>query len=271
MDRLVTTGTVSATDAAYAPATGTPGYATDGYPGVRQQTRWPAYAWNMICDSMLHVLFAAGIGTDRNNWNLFSQSVQIISRGREVVVDPNATSWTVPANIYRIKVTVWGAGGGSGSSSSASAPGGGGGGGAVAAMRFDVTPNQVIPCRTGKGNVAAAGDSTSFASDTLLAGGGASGANGSNAGVGLGGGGGVPSGGIYQRRGSAGSSGIILSSSAVEGGRGGAAVMGGPPQFAVGSTSVPFPANGGNFPGGGATGCTGVSAPGADGQILIEY
>lgn len=134
----------------------------------------------------------------------------------------SGTSWTVPANVYRIKVTLVGGGGGSGgavgtTSGANGSAGGGGGGGAVCIGFYTVVPGQAMTYAIGSGGTAGGsggvtpgGDggttTTTYGGVTFTAGGGVGG-NGSDGGA-SGGAGGTASGGTLNLSGGRGSEGI---------------------------------------------------------------
>jgi hypothetical protein len=66
-------------------------------------------------------------------------------------------SFTVPANIYKIKVECWG-GGGAGGGRTSNGGGGAGGGGAYARSELDVTPGEVYSVRVGAGGTGSTGN-----------------------------------------------------------------------------------------------------------------
>ena len=111
------------------------------------------------------------------------------------------TSWTVPAGTNSVDIVAVGGGGYGGLQGGGNGPGGGGGGGGALAYKNDwsVTPGDSMTIVVGAGGTSATidgGDSTvSYASNTLVAGGGESGGDGTtNTNGGPGGQGGQPSG-----------------------------------------------------------------------------
>lgn len=169
-------------------------------------------------------------------------------------------TFTVPNDIYRLRLTAWGAGGG-GATTGAQA-GGGGGGGAFSRYNVAVIPGQAIPLIIGTGGASGAPGIDGGATTVLTL----SSAGGKGAVSTTGGLGGVATGGTMNFNGQAGQSGI--STAAGFGGLSPQGGGGGVMNFA----SVPSAINGG-FPGGGGTGGTGSNIPGngAGGAILIEY
>lgn len=177
---------------------------------------------------------------------------------------------TVPWWARRARVAVWGAGGSGGGSSSLSFPGGGGGPGGYGEGTYQVWPGTVIPVTVGTGTAGANGGSSSFGT-YLSCTGGTKGGEGTGSAVGSGGAAGTATGAQVAPSLGGGSSGIVYSgTSVVEGGMG-AAGFGGTPQRSVGGTGAGFNGNAGARPGGGASGCTQSTAPGGNGQVIVEY
>ena len=155
-------------------------------------------------------------------------------------------TWTVPANVTKIKVTVVGGGGAGADVASSSTAAGGGGGGGTAIKIFTVTPGQQIPLVAG-----AAGQTSSFASGT-----------------------------IYATAGAAGGAGMWYDAQNYFGGAGGSSTHGGGGRGAsssTGSISMFAPSigatNGQNYGGGGGgNNISGLgNTAGASGVVIIEY
>ena len=153
-----------------------------------------------------------------NNVGLFTNSgiVQISSFVPNIQLFHNVTNatFTVPTNVTRIEVEMWGAGGGGGAgntNSSGGSIGGGGGAGGYAWNVFTVTPNASYLVTTGSGGgggvfngvSGAAGSASSFGA-LMSAGGGSGGSNGGSGNNGNGGSGGNSSGSIYNAQGTGG-------------------------------------------------------------------
>lgn len=184
-----------------------------------------------------------------------------------VQVFGSSGTFTVPAGIYRVKVTVIGGGGGGGAGSNLS--GGGGGAGGAAIEFITVAPNEQITVTVGAGGAAGAAGGTSSVGVYCSATGGSAGAAGE---LGLGGAGGAGSGGDINITGDSGTSGTSGGTLALSGaGNGGSSILGG---GARGRTSA---GNGytGNAYGGGGGGGKGVSGEtggaGAAGVVFVEY
>lgn len=172
-------------------------------------------------------------------------------------------SFTVPEDIYKIAVELWGAGGG-GFGNGAAVSGGSAGAGGYGFKIFDVTPGQIIPVTCGSGGIAGApgadgGDSTFL---TMTAGGGKKGVDaGGNAGAG-----GVVTGAdfaINGQPGQYGSSGTTLS------GMAGSSPRGGGGGFYDPTTAAN---QAGTFPGGGGAGAySGTGGAGANGAANVYW
>ena len=206
----------------------------------------------------------------------------------QTFTDPGEGTFTVPENVSRIEVEVWGAGGSGGNSAR-----GGGGGGAYARDSYSVAQGEVYSFFVGAGaasNSESAGQTSWFGDSAgLLAEGGGSGQNGGTRAGGSGGSGGTYQGGDgaaglvawwYARGGGGGSSaGTGSDGSDASGGSGGVAPPGGGDGGAEGgSVLLIFGGNGGpgEQPGGGGGGAgsglfSGSGGPGGDGQIRITY
>lgn len=102
---------------------------------------------------------------------------------------PGSSSWIVPANVFKIRVKMWGAGGGgSNGYTSASRAGSDGGPGSYIEIILDVTPGETLTIIIGAGGGAAI-DDTSSAATGGVPGGGDGGPNSTNHGGGGAGGG----------------------------------------------------------------------------------
>lgn len=177
---------------------------------------------------------------------------------------PGTHSFEVPANVFRVEVTVIGGGGGGGGGRLGWFGGGGGGGGGAAMKTLDVVPGQIVAVVVGVGGAGGppeqpggAGGATDFGG-MLNASGGAGGSSGT---TGVGGGGGTGVGGDLNYVGGAGGTGNNVGGR--QGGSGGAGLTGN------GSNGSHHggPVGDGNAPGGnggaGAQPASGVAGPGA--------
>jgi hypothetical protein len=181
-------------------------------------------------------------------------------------------TFVVPANVYRVRVRLWGSGGGGGGAG-ASGAAGGGASGAHAFGIFGVTPGQSIPITIGTpgtggapgANNGTGGGSVSFGALASAAGGG--GGLGVASGFGGPGSSGSASGGALNLNGRPGGSGIQFGTSFVGG-------SGGPPVMAGGSSLLSTTAGATGFsPGGGGGGGANNNpgGAGAPGLILVEW
>ncbi|MFT8463124.1 hypothetical protein [Acetobacter persici] len=79
MDLLIAPNTVTQDKADTAPATGTPGYATDGDPTLgTPRTPFPAYAWNAVQTELTTVISQSGLALNRNDNTLLYQAIKKI-------------------------------------------------------------------------------------------------------------------------------------------------------------------------------------------------
>ena len=102
----------------------------------------------------------------------------------QVFDSPGAFQFTVPANVTRIAVEVWGGGGGGGTSTSYTTYGSGGGGGGYGKGVFAMTPGTGYAVVVGSGGGAASAGGASNFGSLISASGGAGGANVQTIGVG---------------------------------------------------------------------------------------
>lgn len=168
-------------------------------------------------------------------------------------------NFVVPEFIYKLRVTLWGAGGGG----HAANGGGGGGGGGFTRGIFNVQPFQVIPFVIGTGGASGSpatdgGDSTFL---TMTSGGGKKGV------IGPGGLGGTATGGDMNLVGGHGNEGFTA-----DPGVGGNSPQGG--QGGVANSNSSVVAANGVVPGGGGVGqasSSPVAGAGAAGAILLEW
>jgi hypothetical protein len=198
----------------------------------------------------------------------------------QVEIFDQSGSFTVPANIYLIRVECWGAGGGGGTSGPPGFGKGGGGGGAYATSTMAVSPGQTFSFTVGLGGEPmTSGGSTIFGNNVVVAVGGAgafgspggeggkasacegdlayNGGNGAVSGMSFGGGGG---GSAFSN--AAGGNGAGYIGGAGEGNGGNGGLQGNNP----GATG--FAPGGG---GGGKSGGMSASGRGANGRVKISY
>jgi len=77
MDLLIAPYTVTKEQADTAPATGTPGWATDGNPATNKPaTQWPAYAFNGMQEELVSVILGGGQTLNRNDNTLLLKAIQ---------------------------------------------------------------------------------------------------------------------------------------------------------------------------------------------------
>ncbi|WP_395371705.1 hypothetical protein [Komagataeibacter diospyri] len=77
MELIIGTGTVVETSRDTMPATGTPGWATDGDPASTiPATDFPASHYNMLVAEVVQVILDSGLTLDRTNWGQLSAAIQ---------------------------------------------------------------------------------------------------------------------------------------------------------------------------------------------------
>ncbi|MCM2569695.1 hypothetical protein NAT65_01245 [Achromobacter xylosoxidans] len=102
MDLLIAPYTVAKEQADTAPATGTPGWATDGNPAANvPATQWPAYAFNALQEELATVIVGGGLSLNRNDNTLLLKAIQglIEAASRRYAIDVGT------ANSYRANYT----------------------------------------------------------------------------------------------------------------------------------------------------------------------
>jgi hypothetical protein len=102
MDLLIAPYTVTKEQADTAPATGTPGWATDGNPATNKPaTQWPAYAFNGMQEELVSVILGGGQTLNRNDNTLLLKAIQALieAASRRYAIDVGT------ANSYRANYT----------------------------------------------------------------------------------------------------------------------------------------------------------------------
>ncbi|HSW63108.1 MAG TPA: hypothetical protein VLH56_07355 [Dissulfurispiraceae bacterium] len=208
--------------------------------------------------------------------------------GQTTVTFTGSGTYTVPANIPRVTVEVWG-GGGKGSTRTTADPGGGGGGGAYSRSVLEVTAgDKTVTVGAGAATTSPGGDSWFISNTTILAKGGASAADNSRSGAA----GGVAASGLGQVRWSGGAGYTHTIANQWGGGGGSSAGSVGNGTNATGQVGAAAPTGGGNggngaatnkngspgnVPGGGGGGAdhsggtTKIGGSGAGGQVVVSY
>ena len=184
-------------------------------------------------------------------------------------------SFTVPAGVTRVRVTVTG-GGGAGGSNTVAPAGGGGAGGTALAILSSLTPGSIIPITVGAGGTASSGNTggvggTSSFGTYVSATGGAGGIGGTTYGPMAGGAGGSGVGGNVNNIGSYGTDCVL---SGARGGDGGGPGNGRGTTGAI--TAFAGQGYGGGGGGGGSNSTVGagtgaLGGNGAAGLVLVEY
>ncbi|MFT8863027.1 MAG: hypothetical protein ABF916_08580 [Acetobacter fabarum] len=89
MDLLIATNTVAQEQADKAPASGTPGWATDGNPATGQMaTDAPAWHYNMMMSELINIVKAAGITPSNSDWSQVLKAMQTIFSPAQYGVAP---------------------------------------------------------------------------------------------------------------------------------------------------------------------------------------
>ncbi len=251
----------------------TPGYPTEGNPGGGiEATIMTAWIGHSIIEEIRNVIVGAGMTPAKSTLSQLHEAVARLAVGRAQKFDSAGThTFTVPAGVYRIKVTVTGGGGG-GAGSPAGNAGGGGGAGGTAIKWIDVVPGQTISVTNGVGGAGGAsgggngGDGTSSSFGSFCS---ATGGTGGTLSTGQGGGGSGVGGDINLTGGDGDLGSSTYSSS--PGGSGGASYWGGGGRGGSGLSTGGLV---GKAPGSGGGGCAvaaGTGGAGAPGFVLVEY
>ncbi|WP_063354324.1 hypothetical protein [Acetobacter oryzifermentans] len=107
MDLLIAPGTVDASKADTAPATGTPGWATDGNPAqLIGRTIFPAYAYNAILAEIYNVIVGAKLTPDRTDNTQLFKAISQIAAGSESAFLP-LSGGTLTGIVIGIAVSDW--------------------------------------------------------------------------------------------------------------------------------------------------------------------
>lgn len=93
MDLLIASNTVTLDQADKAPASGTPGWATDGDPATGQlATDAPAWHYNMMMSELIAIIKAAGITPSNADWSQVLKAMQTIFSPAQYGVSPYSAS-----------------------------------------------------------------------------------------------------------------------------------------------------------------------------------
>jgi hypothetical protein len=190
----------------------------------------------------------------------------------QIITTVGTSSFTVPSNVYKLKITCIGGGGGGGTGpiqSGLYTAGAGGGGGGASIGIFTVSPGASYTVQVGAGGAYNNNGSNSSVSGTGISisgnGGSAASTSGTSAVVGSGG---TASGGIWNVTGSSG--GYITGDGTIGGGIGG--IGGSAPFIGVnGSTSLTNSGANSGAGGRGGNGLSSVAYAGGSGIVIIEY
>ncbi len=102
MDLLIAPNTVTQAQSDQPPATGTPGWATDGNPSTNTPaTIFPAYAFNAIQGELIAAIEAAGLTPDRTKINQLAAAIQVMTQGASSITAADTGS----ANAYAVALS----------------------------------------------------------------------------------------------------------------------------------------------------------------------
>lgn len=101
-------------------------------------------------EGLLYIRAYSYVETNQGRWYDYDgtpvyTTIQVTGISGSVTLGAGAGTWTVPANVYKIRYILVGHGGQGGSGNGYYVPGGGGGGGYFTTGYMDVTPGQAIP------------------------------------------------------------------------------------------------------------------------------
>lgn len=112
MDLLIATNTVAQEQADKAPASGTPGWATDGNPATGQlATDAPAWHYNMMMSELINIVKAAGITPSNSDWSQVLKAMQTIFSPAQYGVAPYSAQLAQLVGGYPIGAVVFDAAG----------------------------------------------------------------------------------------------------------------------------------------------------------------
>ena len=204
---------------------------------------------------------------------------QIIAGSINFVAFTSSSTFTVPANVYKLKVTVIGGGGGGGRTAYTNVGGGGGGGAGGGTIKvLSVTPGWTFTVTVGGGgaggtsSTGSSGGNSVFTGNgfTITANGGGGGGGGTATG-GSGGAGGTCTGGDINLQGGSGGYGTPQDSGSFNAGAGGSG--GGAPFIgtSAGANTAASANSGGGGGGGGNANAARNGAAGGSGLVIVEY
>jgi len=207
--------------------------------------------------------------SDGTNW---TSSISSFSAVPTIVAFTSSGTFTVPAGVTKVKVTVVGGGGGGRTATNSTSQGGGGAGGAAIKVITGLTPGGTVAVTVGAGGAANTSGVTSSFGSYCSATGGSSPATG---GPGGGGAGGTATGGDINFTGGAGNGGNGVNGT-VSGtaGNGGSSIFGGAGLGATSTNSANTAgagAPGTGAGGGGGCGGPGTGGAGGSGIVIVEY
>ena len=106
------------------------------------------YETGRLEERQLYIRAFNYVTTNEGRWydnGAVSSTIRVSGISGAVTLGAGAGTWTVPANVYKIRYILVGHGGSGGSGNGYYVPGGGGGGGYFTTGYMDVTPGQAIP------------------------------------------------------------------------------------------------------------------------------
>lgn len=108
------------------------------------------YETRPLQEGLLYIRAYSYVETNTGRWYDYDgtpvyTTIQVTGISGSVTFGAGAGTWTVPANVYKIRYILVGHGGQGGSGNGRYVPGGGGGGGYFTTGYMDVTPGQSIP------------------------------------------------------------------------------------------------------------------------------
>ena len=108
------------------------------------------YETRPLQEGLLYIRAYSYVETNQGRWYDYDSTpvyttIQVTGISGSVTLGAGAGTWTVPANVYKIRYILVGHGGQGGSGNGRYVPGGGGGGGYFTTGYMDVTPGQSIP------------------------------------------------------------------------------------------------------------------------------
>ena len=132
----------------YNPPTGSvdpnAGYIGKNLAASQQGSKVPPMAIEAVQREMVAVILAAGLSPTNTDLTQLLKAIHVVGAGVPSRIQPwlgaGTYSYVVPAGVYKLDVSAWGAGGGGGGTSVGNDAAGGGGGGGFARKIVRVSP-----------------------------------------------------------------------------------------------------------------------------------